>query len=277
MSNGSTGSNGSNGIAKLEDRGTELSIRKVGLSFGGLKACDNISFDVARGSITSVIGPNGAGKTTLFNILSGALRCDTGEITHDFMRTEKMRSHEIARTGLIRTFQGAKIINRLSVIDNVMLAAQNNPGESIWRMVFPWQSVKFEREARERAMYYLNEVGLTKMAGEFGGILSGGQRKLLDLARAMMADPKMLLLDEPFAGVNPTLVEQLVKAITDIRNQRGVTFLLIEHDLETVTKISDKIIVMARGTVIAEGPPNSIYENDIVIEAYLGSRRGSGK
>ena len=260
-----------------EDRGTELTVRNVGIAFGGFKACEGVSFDVARGSITSVIGPNGAGKTTLFNILSGALRCDSGEITHDFMRIEKMHSHEIARTGLIRTFQGAKIINRLSVIENVMLAAQNNPGESIWRMATPWQSKRFEKAAHERALYYLNEVGLTKMADEFGGILSGGQRKLLDLARAIMAEPKMLLLDEPFAGVNPTLVEQLVKAITDIRDQRGVTFLLIEHDLETVTKISDKVIVMARGSVIADGEPNSIYKNDAVIEAYLGSRRGNGK
>jgi branched-chain amino acid transport system ATP-binding protein len=173
----------------------------------------------------------------------------------------------------VRTFQGAKVIRRLTVAENLMMAVQGNPGDNLMGFLNPRARKSFEAKAREEAMRRLDQVGLTKFADEYAGILSGGQRKLLDLSRALMADPKMLLLDEPFAGVNPTLVEKLLTVLAALRKEQEITFLLIEHDLETVMNISDRVIVMADGKIIADGLPNSIYENDVVIDAYLGSRR----
>jgi branched-chain amino acid transport system ATP-binding protein len=154
-----------------------------------------------------------------------------------------------------------------------MLAVKGNPGDNLLGFFTPRARKAFEVKAREEAMRRLDQVGLTKFADEYAGILSGGQRKLLDLSRALMADPTMLLLDEPFAGVNPTLVEKLLTVLAALRKEQSITFLLIEHDLETVMNISDRVIVMAEGKIIADGLPNSIYENDLVIDAYLGSRR----
>jgi branched-chain amino acid transport system ATP-binding protein len=154
-----------------------------------------------------------------------------------------------------------------------MMAVQGNPGDSLWRFFTPRARNRFEREARAIAMDRLERVGLTKYADEFAGILSGGQRKLLDLSRALMANPSMILLDEPFAGVNPTLVEKLLEVLAALRKEQEITFLLIEHDLETVMNISERVIVMAEGKIIADGLPNSIYENEQVIDAYLGSRK----
>ena len=173
----------------------------------------------------------------------------------------------------MRTFQGAKIIRRLTVAENLMMAVKGNPGDNLLGFFTPRARKSFEVKAREEAMRRLDQVGLTKFADEYAGILSGGQRKLLDLSRALMADPTMLLLDEPFAGVNPTLVEKLLTVLAALRKEQSITFLLIEHDLETVMNISDRVIVMAEGKIIADGLPNSIYENDLVIDAYLGSRR----
>jgi ABC-type branched-subunit amino acid transport system ATPase component len=253
----------------------EFDVRDIGISFGGLAACSQTSFTANRGEVTSIIGPNGAGKTTLFNILSGIYAPTSGEILYRGEHIEGLAPHEIAQKGIIRTFQGAKIIKRLSVLDNLLLAAQGNPGEHLWSIFTPGARKRFEAEQTERAMELLERVGLTRLANEYGGILSGGQRKLVDLARSMMARPTALLLDEPFAGVNPTLVEKLVEVLNGMKKEHNVTIMLIEHDLETVMSISDKVIVMSRGTPIAEGLPGSIYENNDVIEAYLGSRRGA--
>lgn len=230
---------------------------------------------IERGSISSIIGPNGAGKTTLFNLISGADRSDTGTILFDGTNIEAKYSHKIARLGLIRTFQGAKVIKRLSVLENVVLAGQNNPGDNLSNFIRPSKRKNYELEARAKAEQLLEMIGLSSLAEGYAGILSGGQRKLLDLARAMMADPKLLLLDEPFAGVNPALVERLLEILKKLKKERDLTLLLVEHDLETVMSISDKVFVMAQGTVIASGPPATIYENDAVIEAYLGSRKHS--
>jgi branched-chain amino acid transport system ATP-binding protein len=160
-------------------------------------------------------------------------------------------------------------------MENILLAAQDNPGDRLWRVVTPRVRKRFEDEARERALELLKQVGLTSFVDSYAGILSGGQRKLLDLARAMMAQPTMLLLDEPFAGVNPALVEKLVEVLQSLKAKHELTFLLVEHDLETVMNISDEVYVMAQGTVIASGLPNSIYDNEVVIDAYLGTRRKS--
>jgi len=252
-----------------------LEVRSVSKSFAGVRACENASLSIKRGSVTSIIGPNGAGKTSLFNLISGAISPDSGSITFNGTEIAKKNPHQIARLGLIRTFQGAKVIRRLSVMENILLAAQENPGDHLWRVLTPRVRKRFENEAEERALDLLKQVGLESFVDSYAGILSGGQRKLLDLARAMMAKPTMLLLDEPFAGVNPALVEKLVNVLQTLKKQHDLTFLLVEHDLETVMNISDEVYVMAQGTVIANGLPNSIYENEVVIDAYLGSRRKS--
>lgn len=252
-----------------------LEVKSVSKAFAGVRACENATLSIKRGSVTSIIGPNGAGKTSLFNLISGAISPDSGSITFEGTEISKKRPHEISRLGLVRTFQGAKVIRRLSVMENILLAAQDNPGDRLWRLVTPRVRKRFEEEAAERALDLLKQVGLESFVDSYAGILSGGQRKLLDLARAMMANPNMLLLDEPFAGVNPALVEKLVGVLQRLKSKHNLTFLLVEHDLETVMNISDEVFVMAQGTVIASGLPNSIYENEVVIDAYLGSRRKS--
>ncbi|MEI6038218.1 MAG: ABC transporter ATP-binding protein [Actinomycetes bacterium] len=252
-----------------------LEVKSVSKSFSGVRACENASLSIKRGSVTSIIGPNGAGKTSLFNLISGAISPDSGSILFNEIEIAKKHPHQIALLGLVRTFQGAKVIRRLSVMENILLAAQDNPGDRLWRVVTPRVRKRFEDEARERALELLKQVGLTSFVDSYAGILSGGQRKLLDLARAMMAQPTMLLLDEPFAGVNPALVEKLVEVLQSLKAKHDLTFLLVEHDLETVMNISDEVYVMAQGTVIASGLPNSIYDNEVVIDAYLGTRRKS--
>ena len=250
-----------------------LEVRDISVSFGGIKPVRGVTFTVEAGSFTSIIGPNGAGKTSLFNLISGVNKIDSGEILFKGQAVHGLHAHEIAGRGLVRTFQGAKVIKRLTVAENLMMAVQGNPGDSLWRFFTPRSRSKFEKYAREGAMEQLDRVGLTKYADEFAGILSGGQRKLLDLSRALMTNPSMILLDEPFAGVNPLLVEKLLEVLASMRKQHEITFLLIEHDLETVMNISERVIVMAEGKIIADGLPNSIYENEQVIDAYLGSRK----
>jgi ABC-type branched-subunit amino acid transport system ATPase component len=250
-----------------------LDVKDISVSFGGIKPVQNVSFSIKENTFTSVIGPNGAGKTTLFNLISGMNKTTSGEIIFCGEPIQAIHAHKIAQKGLIRTFQGAKIIRRLSVVENLMMAVQGNPGDNLIGFLKPKARKNFELLARNEALRRLDQVGLSKFADEYAGILSGGQRKLLDLSRALMANPKLLLLDEPFAGVNPTLVERLLTVLADLRKDQHVTFLLIEHDLETVMNISDRVIVMADGKIIADGLPNSIYENELVVDAYLGSRR----
>jgi ABC-type branched-subunit amino acid transport system ATPase component len=200
-------------------------------------------------------------------------KVSSGEIIFNGEAIHSIHTHKIAQKGLIRTFQGAKIIKRLTVAENLMMAVQGNPGDNLSGFFRKKARREFEESARAEALRRLDQVGLIKFADEYAGILSGGQRKLLDLSRALMAKPSMLLLDEPFAGVNPTLVEKLLTVLAQLRKEHAMTFLLIEHDLETVMNISDRVIVMADGKIIADGLPNSIYENEVVIDAYLGSRR----
>lgn len=252
---------------------TLLDVKNISVSFGGIKPVQNVSFSIKENSFTSVIGPNGAGKTTLFNLISGMNKTTSGEIIFCGEQIQAIHAHKIAQKGLIRTFQGAKIIRRLTVVENLMMAAQGNPGDNLTGFLRPKSRKFFESKARDEALTRLEQVGLSKFADEYAGILSGGQRKLLDLSRALMASPKLLLLDEPFAGVNPTLVEKLLTVLAEIRKQKTLTFLLIEHDLETVMNISDRVLVMADGKIIADGLPNSIYENELVVDAYLGSKR----
>lgn len=248
-----------------------LEVRGVSKSFGGVAAVRDASLEVAEGSITALIGPNGAGKTTLFNIVSGFLRADDGEIRFAGRRIERERGDTIARSGLVRIFQTPRVLTKMTVLENMMLAARRQPGERLTMSLIAPRRVRLrERDVRAQAQETIELVGLRHLADAFAGTLSGGQRKLLELGRALMVEPRMILLDEPMAGVAPVLAEQLLVHIRILRAERGVTVLVIEHDMDVVMSVSDRVIVMDEGRVIAEGAPEAIQRNERVIEAYLG-------
>ncbi|MBV9169130.1 MAG: ABC transporter ATP-binding protein [Chloroflexi bacterium] len=250
-----------------------LQVDTVSRRFGGVRAVDGATFEVEAGSITGLIGPNGAGKTTAFNVISGFLRAQSGTITFDSQQIERQPSHMIARAGLVRTFQIPRVLTRMSVLENVQLAATRQPGEVLGAALFVPRAVKRrEREVRDEAMQILELVRLSRLANDYAGTLSGGQRKLLELARALMTQPRMILLDEPMAGVAPTLALQLLEHILELRADRGTTFLVIEHDMEAIMAISDRVIVMDEGRVIAIGSAAEVQQDERVIEAYLGRR-----
>jgi ABC-type branched-subunit amino acid transport system ATPase component len=250
-----------------------LIVDAISRRFGGLLAVDKASFDVQPGSITGLIGPNGAGKTTAFNVISGFLKPDGGTITFDGRRIEGHPPHEIAHAGLVRTFQIPRVLTRMSVLENMLLAATNHPGEKLGAaLIIPGRVRRREREAREQAQQVLELVRLSRLANDYAGTLSGGQRKLLEFGRALMTSPRMVLLDEPMAGVAPTLALQLLEHILELRATRGTTFLIIEHDMEAIMAISEHVIVMDEGQVIARGLPEEIQNDQRVIDAYLGHR-----
>jgi branched-chain amino acid transport system ATP-binding protein len=238
--------------------------------YGGVAAVADASLDVEAGSITALIGPNGAGKTTLFNIVSGFVRPERGTVVFDRSRVDRKAPHRVARAGLVRTFQTAKALTKMTVLDNMMLAASDQAGEHLWGLLNPVRVRSKEREIAARAHELLTLVRLDMHAQAYAGTLSGGQRKLLEFARALMTRPRMVLLDEPMAGVNPTLGLQLLDRVQDLRREEGMTFLLIEHDLEVVMAVSDLVHVMSNGTVIASGPPSEVRRDQAVIDAYLG-------
>jgi neutral amino acid transport system ATP-binding protein len=249
-----------------------LDVRDVTRYFGGIRACDGATLDVRRGSITALIGPNGAGKTTLFNLVTGFIRPDHGEIVYDGDSIFRKPPHSIAKRGMVRTFQITKALAAMPVIDNMMLAAPQQPGEQLYNLVLrPRAWRQREGEAREDALRLLDVFGLAEKADDYAGTLSGGQRKLLELARALMVKPRMVMLDEPMAGINPTLGRRLLEHVEELRREQGVTFLFIEHDMDVVMRHSDRVIVMAQGTVIADGTPDEIRKNEAVIDAYLGT------
>ncbi len=252
-----------------------LLVEGVSRRFGGVLAVDGASFAVQRGLITGLIGPNGAGKTTLFNIISGFLHADNGIVTFDGRRLNKLPPYRVARAGLVRTFQAPRILTRMSVLENVMLGSVSQPGEHLALGLLQGDESKREREVQAEAMATLELLRMTHLAGAYAGTLSGGQRKLLELGRALMAAPRLLLLDEPIAGVAPTLAAQLLDHITALRDDRHVTILMIEHDMEAVMSICDRVVAMDQGRVLAAGTPAEIQTNEKVIESYLGSiRRG---
>jgi len=249
-----------------------LEVRGVTRSFGGVRAVDNASFDVAAGSITALIGPNGAGKSSLFNIVSGFLRAERGSVTFAGRTIERRAPHRIAQAGLVRTFQTPRALTKMSVLENVLLATPHHPGERLGRVfATPRTTRSHESGAEREARRLLKLVRLDRQADDYAGTLSGGERKLLDFARVLMTEPRLILLDEPMAGVNPTLGRQLLEHIVEVRGKRGVTFLLIEHDLDLVMRASDTVVVMNEGRILTAGTPDEVRSDERVVDAYLGS------
>ena len=250
--------------------GQMLEVRSVSKSFGGTLAVDGVSASVERGEIVGLIGPNGAGKTTLFNLIAGSLRPSAGEIVLNGRPLQTVSRPSRIRFGLGRTFQIPRPFAGMTVLENVLLAAQHQLGEQIFpNWLFPRRVAGEERRNGEKAMALLDLVTLTKLASEPARILSGGQRKLLELARILMTDPEIILLDEPAAGVNPTLLEVIIEKIAEI-NRRGVTVLVIEHNMDLVSRLCGRVLVMAAGRIMCEGAPADIAKIPQVIEAFLG-------
>ena len=260
----STSTNGAEGKSIFE-------AQDVVKRFGGIRAVDGATMKVGQGSITALIGPNGAGKTTFFNVITGFYRPDGGVATFAGHPVLGRPPYALARLGMVRTFQITKALAGMPVIDNMMLAAPEQPGEHLRNIVFRPRAVRArEREVHQQALELLDVFNLTKLADEYAGTLSGGQRKLLELARALMAKPRFMLLDEPMAGINPTLGRRLLDHMQRLRADDGVTFLFVEHDMEVVMGHSDRVIVMAQGRVIADGLPDEVRKDQAVIDAYLG-------
>jgi len=242
-------------------------------SFGGLCAVRVDRLQVQRGAITALIGPNGAGKTTLFNLLTGFDRPDSGRWSFDGRPLAGLPAYRVARAGMVRTFQLTKSLTLLTVLENLKLASMQQPGERFFAsLVRPlWRAQ--EEDIERRADEMLARFSLGRLRDDFAGTLSGGQRKLLELARALMAQPTMIMLDEPMAGVNPALTQSLLGHIRRLRDE-GMTILFVEHDMDVVMGISDWVACMAQGRLIAEGPPASIGSDRAVIDAYLGAHHG---
>ena len=250
-----------------------LNVEGVAKRFGGLAALRSASFSVAQGSITALIGPNGAGKTTMIDLISGYERPDSGAIRFEGRRIDGLATHRVALSGVVRTFQLTRVFAAMSVRDNMLVGAQKHPGERLHRFPLGRASVwRAEKDARERADGLLRAFALADKADDYAGTLSGGQRKLLEFARALMADPSLVLLDEPMAGVNRALGGRLLDKVDQLRREEGTTFLFIEHDMDVVMTRADRVVVMAEGVVIADGPPSSIQRDPRVLDAYLGRR-----
>ena len=247
-----------------------LDVRAVSKSFSGVMAVDGVSASVQRGEIVGLIGPNGAGKTTLFNLIAGSLRPSAGQIVLNGQPIEKTPPHSRIRLGLGRTFQIPRPFGGMTVLENVVFAAQRQVGERILPNWFlPQRVAADERRNVEKASLLLDLVTLGTLAREPARVLSGGQRKLLELARILMADPEIILLDEPAAGVNPVLLDIIIAKIAEI-NRRGVTFLIIEHNMELVSRLCARVLVMANARIMCEGPPGVVSRDPRVIEAFLG-------
>jgi neutral amino acid transport system ATP-binding protein len=238
--------------------------------FGGLTAVDVDHLEIQRHSITALIGPNGAGKTTFFNLLTGFDKPQAGAWTFDKRVVSGLPPHRVARRGMVRTFQLTKALSRLSVLDNMRLGATAQRGEALWAAVLPplWKGQ--EAAVTARGMELLERFSLADKAQDFAGSLSGGQRKLLEMARALMSSPRLVMLDEPMAGVNPALTQSLLGHVQSLRDE-GMTVVFVEHDMDVVRHIADWVVVMAMGSVIAEGPPAAVMADERVIDAYLGA------
>ena len=265
--------NGIEAAAGVKKPDAILSADGIRRHFGGIVAVDVKHLEVQRGSITALIGPNGAGKTTLFNLLSGFDTPDVGEWRFDGHNMSRVVAHKTASMGMVRTFQLTKSLTKMTVIENMKLGAIHQVGEKWWKGLLPFLWKSQEAKIEERADNLLKRFKMDHMRNEYAGTLSGGQRKLLEMARALMTEPTLVMLDEPMAGVNPALKQSLNEHIRGLRDD-GMTVLFVEHDMDMVNDVADWVIVMAEGILIAEGTPEQIGSNPQVIEAYLGSNQG---
>jgi ABC-type branched-subunit amino acid transport system ATPase component len=249
-----------------------LDVEGVVRTFGAVRAVDGASFAVDERSITGLIGPNGAGKSTLFATIAGSLKPESGRIVFAGARIDGRPAYRVARAGVVRTYQAARVLTRMTVLDNLMVASTDHPGERLAGVLLrPRAARAHERRALEVARELLALVRLESHAHDYAGTLSGGQRKLLDLARVLMLEPKLVLLDEPIAGVSPALRVELLEHILAVRRDRSITFLIVEHDLDFVMQAADRVVVMNEGRVIAVGTPDEVRANEQVVDAYLGT------
>ena len=247
-----------------------LSCTSVHKAFGGVVAVDVDRLEIQRQSITALIGPNGAGKTTFFDVITGFVNADTGTIDFDGVDISARPAYAIARSGLVRTFQLTRILGKMTVLENMLIAAPNQSGEHVQNTFFRRKAIaRQEASNRDKAIELLSRFSLLPLINEYSGRLSGGQKKLLELARTLMTDPTLVLLDEPMAGVNPALGEQLLGYVLELREE-GMTFLFVEHDMDIVMRISDRVVVMATGAIIADGSPDEVRSDPVVLAAYLG-------
>ena len=247
-----------------------ISVNNLKKSFGGLKAVDVQELSFKEGELTSIIGPNGAGKTTFFDLISGFQDADSGSIFLKDKDISNSQPYKIARMGMVRTFQLTKVFDRMTVMENLLFSGSDIKNDSFLRSFIKLNSQKlYENSLREKANEVMNDLNIGHMANSYARELSGGQKKLLELARSIINEPEILLLDEPLAGVNPKLAEDILSLITKLSDS-GITIIMVEHNIEAVMKISERIVVLAEGSLIADGIPNEIRTDNNVIEAYLG-------
>lgn len=248
-----------------------LKIEDLTCSFGGLVAVNHCSFEIQAGTITGLIGPNGAGKSTVFNLISGMVPIQTGRITFNERRIDHLTPHMIARRGIARTFQIPAELGRMTLLENLALVPSHQAGESMLSALFAFRRVKRqENNIQQRALQQLKELNLDHLADELAQNVSTGQKKLLELGRALMSDPSLVMLDEPAAGVNPTLMRDIAARIKSLKDEKNMTFLIVEHDVPLIMDICDRVIVLAEGRVIANGEPDEVRHDKRVLDAYLG-------
>ena len=257
----------------MQDSAPILEVEDVTKAFDGVRAVNRCNLSVRRGTITGLIGPNGAGKTTLFNLITGFLKPTGGRILFRGERIDGLPPHRIFHRGIVRTFQIPRELKTMTVLENLMLVPPDQAGEQIWNpWLFAFRVSRQERRIYEKALQILEFVDLIHLRDEYAGNLSGGQKKLLELARTLMCDPEMILLDEPGAGVNRVLMRKLVENIETLRREAGITFFVIEHDMDLITRLCNPVIVMSQGERLAEGSPEEIKQDERVLEAYLGGQ-----
>ncbi len=248
-----------------------LKLESLTKSFGGVQAVNDCSLNIATGRITGLIGPNGAGKTTIFNMIAGSLKPTSGKILFEGKDVTGMPTHQLFHKGIVRTFQIPHEYGKLTVLENLMVASPDQVGENLWNAVFsPKAVLKREAEVMKKAQDTLDFLTMSHLKDELAQNLSGGQKKLLELGRTMMTDAKLVLLDEPGAGVNPSLLKKLAEMIRRLKDERGYTFCIIEHDMDMIASLCDPVIVLAEGSVLMEGSMDEVRRDPRVLDAYLG-------